>query len=77
MLHSGIAPSSKEGQELAGEWWDMLMYISGGDITNLEEKIQNEGLNEDMLVGDKKMLEDANGFIQEAFDIFAKNSGLT
>ncbi|ROR27244.1 DNA-binding transcriptional MerR regulator [Mobilisporobacter senegalensis] len=76
LLHSDISPSSREGQELAGQWWDMLIYISGGDVTKLEQIDQSGAMNEEMLVGEKKMLEEANDFIQRAFDIYSKNNNI-
>jgi hypothetical protein len=37
---AGVSPESETGQELAGEWWEMVMAFTGGDMSLLPDLIK-------------------------------------
>ncbi len=54
LVQQGIKPESKEGIEIAGQWWDMIMDFTGGDPNLLRQLIK---LNESKQNWDEKVAE--------------------
>ncbi len=73
---AGEPPEGKKGQEIAREWWDMVMEFTGGDMSLLPElKKFNENKNEWSAEWKEKQSL-ADEFIGKAMDYYFKNSGI-
>lgn len=76
LLQRGISPDSKEGIELARQWWDMIMDFTGGDLSLLPELMKfNESKQgwDETVAGKQKQ---ADGFIGQALAAFFAQQGV-
>lgn len=74
LKNNGIVPSSDQGQRVAKEWWDMVMEVTGGDISLLPNLTQsakgagNEKWNSKWLL--------VEGYVTQAMEIYFTNLNL-
>ncbi len=72
----GETPESDKGQEIAKEWWDMVMEFTGGDMSMLPEL---EKFNQDKKDWDNQWSEKqaiADEFIGKALHVYLQNQGV-
>lgn len=74
LLHSGVAPDSQPAQALAKRWWDMLLSITNGDIEALNQFSAIGEAGKQRMNGEEKMMVEAYGFIEQAFEIYFINN---
>ncbi|WP_123052804.1 MerR family transcriptional regulator [Clostridium sp. JN-1] len=70
-----ITPESSKGQELAKQWWSLIMDFTGGDMSMLPKLKKfsetKQGWSKEM----QKKQQIADGFIGKALDIYFQASG--
>lgn len=72
-IQQGITPESKEGQELAEVWWDMVMEFTGGDMSLLQhlEAFNDNKENWDEDIANRQKQIDA--YIEKALELYVPN----
>lgn len=73
LLNSGFSPTHEQAQVLAKQWMDMLLSISDGNLSSLEQFINIGKASEQKMKGEKQMMDDVYSYIQQACDIYATN----
>ena len=76
LLQQGTTPGSKEGMELAKQWWDMIMDFTGGNLNLLPELMK---FNESKQDWDEKIAEkqrQADGFLGQALAAYFAQEGV-
>jgi len=72
----GVTPDSDIGQELAKQWWNLVMEFTGGDMSMLPELIKfnesKDGWSEEMK--EKQLV--ADDFIEAALTIYFGKQGI-
>lgn len=72
----GETPESDRGQEIAKEWWGMIIEFTGGDMSMLPELVKfNENKN-DWGNEWKEKQAMADKFIGKALDVYFQNQGI-
>jgi len=76
LKEQGVTPESKKGQEVAKQWWDLVMEFTGGDMSLLHElmKFNNGKQNWGKELQEKQLI--ADEFISKALEIYFKNKGI-
>ncbi len=72
----GITPESKEGQEIAKQWWDMVLEFTGGDMSMLPELMKFNNNKQDWSKELQEKRSMADEFIGKALKIYLKNQGI-
>lgn len=76
LQQQGVSPESKEGMDIAAQWWDMITDFTGGDLKLLPELMK---FNENKQGWDEKVAEKqklADGFIGQALAAFFAQQGV-
>lgn len=76
LKEQGVTPESKKGQELAKQWWDMVMDFTGGDMNLLPElmKFNNNKHNWGKELQERQSKSDE--FIGKALEVYFTNLGI-
>lgn len=72
----GETPESVKGQEIAKEWWSMIMEFTGGDMSLLPELIKFDENKKDWSEGWKEKQAVADEFIGPALCLYFQNQGI-
>lgn len=72
----GVTPESDKGQEIAKEWWDMVIKFTGGDMSMIPglEKFNQDKKDWNNVWAEKQ--EEADEFIRKALHVYFENQGI-
>jgi DNA-binding transcriptional MerR regulator len=69
-------PESERSQELAKQWWNLIMEVTGGDLSLLPELIKFDQSKQDWDKELQKKQEIIDEFLTKALEIYFKNQGI-
>lgn len=72
----GEPPSGEKSQRLAGQWWDLIMTFTEGDLSMLPELIRFEESKRHWSAELQKKQEIIEDFLRESLGIYLKNKGI-
>ena len=72
----GDPPESDKGQEIAKEWWSMIMEFTGGDMSMLPELVKFDENKKDWSNEWKEKQAVADEFIGKALSVYFQNQGI-
>ncbi len=70
-----MSPESEKGQQIAKEFWGMIMEFTDGDMSMLPQ-LMDVGTVEDPNGQWQKKQMDVNAFMEPALEIYFKNLGI-
>lgn len=72
----GETPDSSMGQEIAKEWWSMVMEFTGGDMSMLPELEKFNANKKDWDIEFREKQAIADEFISKALKVYFQNQGI-
>ncbi len=70
LLNKGVTPDSEQAQNLAKDWWDMVLEFTGGDMSLMAELEKISQNKSDWSPEQKQNWEIAESFISNALEIY-------
>ncbi len=73
---NGVTPVSAKGQEIAKQWWSLVMEFMDGDMSLLPKLIKFNESKQGWSEKFRKMQSEASEFMSEALSEYFKNQGI-